>query len=299
MHLLKMSDLKKADIDGLIERAVYIKGRLKRGILYSPLKTRTLGLIFEKPSTRTRVSFECAMMQLGGSTVFVSSADSQLGRGEPIKDTARVMSGYVDGVVIRTFGHERVEEFARYSSVPVINGLTDLHHPCQVLADIMTVVERKGSYGGIKVAWIGDGNNVANSWIEAAGILGFELVLACPVGYEPQKDVLRGAGKSVKLGRTVEEAAKDADVLNTDVWASMGQEGEREKRLKAFRGYQINAKVLRLAKKDAVVMHCLPAHRDEEITDDVIEGPNSAVWQEAENRLHVQKAVLERLLGDK
>lgn len=299
MHLLKMSDLKKADIDDLIERAVYIKGRLKRGIRHSPLKTRTLGLIFEKPSTRTRVSFECAMMQLGGSTVFVSSADSQLGRGEPIKDTARVMSGYVDGVVIRTFGHERIEEFARYSSVPVINGLTDLHHPCQVLADIMTVVEKKGSYGGLKVAWIGDGNNVANSWIEAAGILGFELVLACPGGYEPDRGVLAGAGGNVKLGKTVEEAAKDADVLNTDVWASMGQEGEREKRLKAFRGYQINAKVLKLAKKDAVVMHCLPAHRDEEITDDVIEGPNSAVWQEAENRLHVQKAVLERLLGNK
>jgi len=300
MNLLKISDLTKSDIDGLLAAAASLKARRKRGIPHQPLKGKTLGLIFEKASTRTRVSFEVAMQQLGGSAIFISNKDSQMGRGEPIKDTARVMSGYVDAVVIRTFGQEIIEEFARYAAVPVINGLTDTHHPCQVLADILTVFEKKGDYNGMKVCWIGDGNNMANSWIEAAGILGFELRLACPKGHLPDSMILKVAlalNANIHLAKTPQEAAKGADVLNTDVWASMGQEKEAAKRKTAFKGYQINAKILALAKKDAMVLHCLPAHRGEEITEDVIEGPNSAVWDEAENRLHIQKAILERLLA--
>jgi ornithine carbamoyltransferase len=301
MNLLTIADLKKEEIEGLFERAVRLKDRAKRGIPHKPLKGKVLGLIFEKPSTRTRVSFEAAMYDLGGDTIFISHGDSQIGRGEPIKDTARVMSGYVDGVVIRTFGHAIIEEYARYSTVPVINGLTDLHHPCQVLADILTVVENKGTYKDLKVAWIGDGNNMANSWIEAASVLGFELRLACPGGYHPDEVIFNkakasGSGK-IEACRSVEEAATGADVLNTDVWASMGQEEQRGKRLKAFKGYQINEKVLAVADKGAIVMHCLPAHRGEEITDGVIEGPGSVVWEQAENRLHIQKAILEMLLA--
>ncbi len=299
MDLLKISDFSASEIFELITSGIRTKDRLKRGIPYTPLEGKVLGLIFEKPSTRTRVSFESAMYQLGGHTIFLSSTSTQIGRGEPIKDTARVMSGYVDGVMIRTFGHEIIEEFAEYSSVPVINGLTDMHHPCQVLADVMTITERKGGLEGLKVAWIGDGNNMANSWIEAAAILGFELSVACPDKYCPDEDVLAWAmekGANVKICVSVAEAVKGADVLNTDVWASMGQEEERAERIKVFAGYQINADTLKLAKKDAMVLHCLPAHRGEEITDEAIEGPHSAVWQQAENRLHVQKAVLERLL---
>lgn len=299
MHLLKISDLTKDEILGIIRRAILLKKRRGRGIPHAPLKGKTLALIFEKPSTRTRVSFEAAMTELGGNVIFISSVDSQIGRGEPVKDTSRVMSGYVHGVVIRTFGHSIIEEFAKYSKVPVINGLTDTHHPCQALADIMTIVEKKGSCEGIKAAWIGDGNNMANSWIEAANVLGFRLAVACPDGYCPDRQVMdsvKGA-KNIEVCKSVEEAASGADVLNTDVWASMGQEGERENRVKAFKGYQINAKILSLAKKDAMVLHCLPAHRGEEITDDVIEGSNSSVWQQAENRLHVQKAILEMFLA--
>ncbi len=300
MNLLAISDLDRARVDALVERAIMLKGRLERGIAHRPLMGKVLGLVFEKPSTRTRVSFESAMYQLGGNTVFLSSSTSQMGRGEPVKDTARVISGYVDGVVIRTFGHSIIEEFAGYSTVPVINGLTDLHHPCQVLADVMTIVEKKGTYSGLKVAWIGDGNNMANSWIEAAALLGFELVLACPKGYWPDRGVLEWAearGGKIRITEDVEAAAAGADVLNTDVWASMGQEEEREKRLEAFKGYRIDSDILALADRDAIVMHCLPAHRDEEITDEVIEGGHSAVWEQAENRLHIQKAVLEWLLG--
>jgi ornithine carbamoyltransferase len=302
MNLLTISDLKKEEIEGLLKRAVLLKERTKRGIPHKPLKGKVLGLIFEKPSTRTRVSFEAAMYHLGGDTIFISHSDSQIGRGEPIKDTARVMSGYVDGVVIRTFGHEIIEEYARFSTVPVINGLTDLHHPCQVLADILTVVEVKGTYKDLKVAWIGDGNNMANSWIEAASVLGFELRYACPEGYLPDYEILKkakagGLGK-IEASRSMEDAARGADVLNTDVWASMGKEKEREKRLKAFEGFQINEKTLALANKGAIVMHCLPAHRGEEITDGVIEGPGSVVWEQAENRLHIQKAILELLLTE-
>ena len=300
MNLLTISDLDKGLIEKLLSRAATLKERHKAGIPYNPLRGKTLGLIFEKASTRTRVSFETAMSHLGGGAIFISHRDSQIGRGEPIKDTARVMSRYVDAVVIRTFGHEIIEEFANFSTVPVINGLTDLHHPCQVLADLLTVVERRGSLSGMKAAWIGDGNNMANSWIEASLKLGFELSLACPKGYEPSADMMKRVKKDkgalVKIFSNVDEAVRGADVLNTDVWASMGQEEEQKKRISAFKGFQINADVLKKASKEAIVLHCLPAHRDEEITDDVIEGPQSAVWDQAENRLHIQKAVLEWLL---
>ncbi|MDP2683220.1 MAG: ornithine carbamoyltransferase [Deltaproteobacteria bacterium] len=299
-NLLTIFDLTKEEIVAVFEKAAILKGRQKRGIPYQPLTGKTLGLIFEKASTRTRVSFEAAMYQMGGHAVFISHKDSQIGRGEPVKDTARVLSRYLDGIVIRTFGHDMVEEFAKYSSVPVINGLTNLHHPCQALADIFTVIEKKGGYKGLKAAWIGDGNNMANSWIEAASRLGFDLMLACPDGYWPDKKILEKAKKETKsniaIVKNPKEAAKDADVLNTDVWASMGQEDEAEKRKKAFQGYQIDSGLLKLAKKDAIVMHCLPAHREEEITDEVIEGSQSVIFDQAENRLHVQKVILEMLL---
>jgi len=301
MHLLTISDLKKQDVDALLERAASLKERHAQGIPHHPLMGKTLGLIFEKSSTRTRVSFETAMYHLGGDAIFISGRDSQIGRGEPIKDTARVMSRYVDAIVIRTFGHEILEEYARYSTVPVINGLTDSHHPCQVLADMLTVVEKKGSYEGIRAAWIGDGNNMANSWIEAASLLGFELSLACPEGYTPDPAVMdraAAAGALVSLAASVAEAADGADVLSTDVWASMGQEDESEKRREAFKGYCIDPGVLASASADAIVMHCLPAHRGEEISEDVLEGTNSVVWDQAENRLHMQKALLEWLLVD-
>ncbi|OGP14222.1 MAG: ornithine carbamoyltransferase [Deltaproteobacteria bacterium GWA2_54_12] len=299
MHLLTIAELTKQEVDKLLEMAAVGKSRHKMGIPHNPLRGKTLGLIFEKSSTRTRVSFETAMYQLGGDAIFISQRDSQIGRGEPIKDTARVMSRYVDGIVIRTFGHEIIEEYAKYSTVPVINGLTDLHHPCQVLADVLTIIEKKGGYEGAKVCWIGDGNNMANSWIEAAMVLGFELVLACPKGYWPHEAILKKATEAnprIRVTESVEDAATGADVLNTDVWASMGQEEEAEARRKAFDGFQINSRLLGLAKKDAIVLHCLPAHRGEEITEEVMEGPQSAIWDEAENRLHIQKAILERLL---
>lgn len=301
MHLLKISDLTKDEIHGLLQRALLLKKRLKRGIPHAPLRGKVLALVFEKSSTRTRVSFEAAMSHLGGSSIFISQKDSQLGRGEPVKDTARVLSGYADAIVVRTFGHDIIEEYARYSKAPVLNGLTDSHHPCQVLADMLTVVEKKGSYAGITACWIGDGNNMANSWIEAAGILGFELRLACPEGYLPDDGLLKKAvssGAKVFISKNIDDAANGADVLSTDVWTSMGQEAGEEKRKKAFKGYQINARTLKLAKKDVMVLHCLPAHRGEEITEDALEGPNSAVWEQAENRLHIQKAILERFIVD-
>lgn len=299
MHLLTIAGLTKHEIDTLLEMAATGKARHKMGIPHNPLMGKTLGLIFEKSSTRTRVSFETAMHQLGGHAIFISQRDSQIGRGEPIKDTSRVMSRYVNAMVIRTFGHGIIEEYAAWATVPVINGLTDLHHPCQVLADVMTIVEKKGGYEGLKVCWIGDGNNMANSWIEAAGVLGFELALACPKGYFPDEAILKKAvavNPKITVTESVDEAAVGADVLNTDVWASMGQEEESVARKKAFEGFQINSRLLSLANKDAMVMHCLPAHRGEEITDEVMEGAQSAIWDEAENRLHIQKAILERLL---
>ncbi len=298
---LALNQYTKDELDGIFRLTRELKEKQKKGTPHHLLKGKSVALIFEKSSTRTRVSFEVGVWQLGGQPLFISSATSQMGRGEPIKDTARTIARYCDGVMIRTYGQEVVEEFARYASVPVINGLTDLFHPCQVMADLFTVIEHRGDYRGLKFAWIGDGNNMANTWIEAAAIFGFDLTLACPQGYEPDEMVLawaqkRGTSKIV-LTRDPRAAAKDADVLNTDVWASMGQEAEQKEREKAFAGYQLNESLLDEAKGNCMVLHCLPAHRGEEITDDVIEGPHSAVWDEAENRLHVQKAIMARLMG--
>jgi ornithine carbamoyltransferase len=298
---LALNAFSKKELDGLFDLALELKKKQKNGDKHRILKGKTLAMIFEKSSTRTRVSFEVGIFQLGGHGLFISSATSQMGRGEPIKDTARTLSRYCDGIMVRTYGHEIVEELARYSTIPVINGLTDLFHPCQVMADLMTVIEQKGGYKGLKFSWVGDGNNMANTWIEAAAIFGFDMTLACPAGYQPDAKVLEwaraNAKSSIVLTDDPKEAVKDADVLNTDVWASMGQEGEQKAREKAFAGFQLNAETVKLAKKDCIVMHCLPAHRDEEITDEVIEGPNSVVWDEAENRLHVQKAIMARLMG--
>jgi ornithine carbamoyltransferase len=298
---LALNAFSKKELDGLFELALDLKKKQKNGEKHRILKGKTVAMIFEKSSTRTRVSFEVGIFQLGGHGLFISSGTSQMGRGEPIKDTARTLSRYCDGIMVRTYGHEIVEELARYADIPVINGLTDLFHPCQVMADVMTVIEHKGGYKGLKFAWVGDGNNMANTWIEAAAIFGFDLALACPAGYQPDGKVLEWARahskSSIVLTEDPKEAVKGADVLNTDVWASMGQEKEQKAREKAFAGFQLNADAVKLAKKDCIVMHCLPAHRDEEITDEVIEGPHSVVWDEAENRLHVQKAIMARLMG--
>jgi len=300
-HFLALHDYSKKELDELFELALKLKKKQKTGDKHHLLKGKTLAMIFEKSSTRTRVSFEVGIYQLGGHGLFISSGTSQMGRGEPLKDTARTLSRYCDGIMVRTYGQEIVEELARFATVPVINGLTDLFHPCQIMADLLTVIEHKGSYQGLKFAWVGDGNNMANTWIEAAAIFGFDLTLACPEGYQPDPKVLAWAqanGKSaIVLTDDPKQAVQDADVLNTDVWASMGQEEEQKAREKAFAGYQLNSEILKLAKPDCVVMHCLPAHRDEEITDEVIEGPNSVVWDEAENRLHIQKAIMATLMG--
>jgi len=298
---LALNAFSRKELDGLLDLALELKKKRKDGDKHRILKGKTLAMIFEKSSTRTRVSFEVGIYQLGGHGLFISSGTSQMGRGEPIKDTARTLSRYCDGIMIRTYGQEIVEELARYATIPVINGLTDLFHPCQIMADVMTVIEHKKGYKGLKFAWVGDGNNMANTWIEAAAIFGFDLALACPDGYRPDAKVLEWARSVAKSSIVVtddpREAVKDADVLNTDVWASMGQEQEQKARKKAFAGFQLNAETVGLAKKDCIVMHCLPAHRDEEITDEVIEGPNSVVWDEAENRLHIQKAIMARLMG--
>jgi len=298
---LALNAFSKKELDDLLDLALELKKKQKSGDKHRLLKGKTLAMIFEKSSTRTRVSFEVGIFQLGGHGLFISSGTSQMGRGEPIKDTARTLSRYCDGIMIRTYGQEIVEELARYSSIPVINGLTDLFHPCQIMADLMTVIEHKGGYKGLKFAWVGDGNNMANTWIEAAAIFGFDLTLACPKGYQPDAKVLDWARShrksSIVLTEDPKEAVKDAHVLNTDVWASMGQEEEQQAREKAFAGFQLNAETVKLADKDCIVLHCLPAHRDEEITDEVIEGAHSVVWDEAENRLHVQKAIMARLMG--
>ena len=264
-----------------------------------PLAGKTLAMIFMKASTRTRVSFEVGTFQLGGHALFLSPRDVQLGRGEPIADTARVLSRYVDGIMIRTFAHQDVEELAKHAEVPVINGLTDMLHPCQILADLLTVRQHLGTWEGKKVAWIGDGNNMANSWINAAYRLGFELALACPEGYEPADHLLARAQQStrVTLTRDPKEAIAGAHVVNTDVWASMGQEDEQKKRERDFAGYTVDAAMMQRAARDAIFLHCLPAHRGEEVTADVIDGPQSCVWDEAENRLHVQKAIMAALIG--
>ncbi len=277
-----------------------LASRMKRGDERGkPLAGKTLGMIFAKSSTRTRVSFEVGAYQLGGHALFLSSRDIQLGRGEPIRDTARVLSRYVDGIMIRTYAQTDVEELARFASVPVINGLTDLVHPCQVMADLMTVHEELGSWDGKVVAWIGDGNNMANSWLSAAATLGFELRLACPEGYEPNHDIFEQAKKATKVSITEDpdEAAEGAHVLTTDVWASMGDEAEEEARKISFQGYVVDDELMALADPSAIFLHCLPAHRGEEVAESVFEGPKSKVWDEAENRLHVQKAIMSTLMG--
>jgi ornithine carbamoyltransferase len=298
--LLSFAEMVPTDFEEIWLRSARLKKMLKEGKEHASLKGKTLGMIFDKSSTRTRISFEVGMYQLGGIALFLNSRDTQIGRGETLADSARMMSCYLNGIMIRTFAQESVEELARYASIPVINGLTDLLHPCQILADLFTIKEKKGSYEGVKVAYIGDGNNIANSWIEAAARLPFELTLACPEGYDPDARILEGSRKEakghVRLYRDPFDAAKDADVLYTDVWTSMGQEAESQERKRIFTNYQINEKLLGVAKKDAIVMHCLPAHRGEEITADVIDGSQSVVIDEAENRLHVQKAVLEILI---
>ncbi|HSR36198.1 MAG TPA: ornithine carbamoyltransferase [Desulfurivibrionaceae bacterium] len=300
-HLLALSAFNKGELLAYIERAMVLKREAKAGVRHQQLAGKTVALIFEKPSTRTRVSFESAMYGLGGQVIYLSGRDTQLARNEPLKDMARVMARYVDGMVIRTFGQEIVDELAKYSSVPVINALTDLHHPCQILSDIMTVIEQKGAVEKLKVAWIGDGNNMANSWIEAASRLGFALTLACPEGYDPNPQILAKAqaeaSQPITVVRDPAAAVAGADVINTDVWASMGQESEQAARITVFQPYQVNAALVTKAKPDAIVLHCLPAHRDEEITDEVLEGPQSVVWDQAENKMHIHKAILEKHLS--
>ncbi len=299
---VSLYDFSKEELLALLRRAKELKEMQKRGENYRPLEGKTLGMVFEKPSTRTRVSFEVGMYQLGGHALFLSSQEMQLGRGETVADTARILSRYVDGIMIRTFSHRNVEEMARFATVPVINGLSDLLHPCQILSDIFTIWEKLGRYEGVKVAYIGDGNNVANSWINGALRMGMELWVASPPDYEPDGEILRRAKdenpQSVHLTHDPREAARGAQVLYTDVWTSMGQEEEQERRREAFRPYQLNRELVDLAEEGALVMHCLPAHRGEEITDEVMDGPQSVVFDQAENRLHVQKAILEALLGD-
>lgn len=295
---LKLWDLSSEEINKVIERAIRLKAGEDRN--RCPLIGKSIGLLFEKSSTRTRVSFEVGAYQLGAQAIYMNISDLQLGRGETIKDTALTLSRYLDAIVIRTFGHDRIEEFASHASIPVINGLSDLHHPCQVLADMMTIIEKKGRLRDIHLAYIGDGNNVANSIIEAAARMEMNLTIACPEGYEPDPDVLERAReftkKEIIILRDPREAAGRADAIYTDVWTSMGKEREAEERKKRFRAYQINEELLRCAKSDVIVLHCLPAHRGEEITDEVIDGPHSVVFDQAENRLHTQKALLEFLL---
>ncbi len=293
---LAVTDFTREEIARLFDLAERMKRRTYRE---TPLAGKTLAMIFAKSSTRTRVSFETGTFQLGGQALFLSSRDIQIGRGEPIPDTARVLSRYVHGIMIRTFDHGEVEELARCATIPVINGLTDLSHPCQVLADLFTVREASGGWEGKRIAWIGDGNNMANSWLEAAEILGFELRLACPEGYEPNREKFERASKraTVVVTEVPEEAVEGAHVVNTDVWASMGQETEAEARRNAFKGYTVDADLMKLADPKAIFLHCLPAHRGEEVSNDVIEGKQSRVWDEAENRLHVQKALLATLMG--
>ncbi|THB72233.1 MAG: ornithine carbamoyltransferase [Desulfobulbaceae bacterium] len=300
-HILSLNDFSSQEMQELVDRAIELKSERKKGINHSQLSGRIIGLVFEKPSTRTRVSFESAMYGMGGQVIFLSARDTQLARSEPLKDMSRVMSRYVDGMVIRTFGQEVVEELARYATVPVINALTDLHHPCQVLSDIMTVVEEKGPINALKIAWVGDGNNMANSWIEAAALMDFELTLACPEGYDPDPDILKraqvSASKAVTLVRDPHKAVAGADALNVDVWASMGQEEEQVERLKIFETYQVNQRLLDSGKPEMIVLHCLPAHREEEITEDVLESDQSVVFDQAENKMHMHKAILEKLIS--
>ena len=299
-HLLKMLDLSKEEILDILNLADQLKYENKNGIEHHILKGKTLGMIFQKSSTRTRVSFETGMYQLGGQALFLSNRDLQIGRGEPVQDTARVLSRYLDGIMIRTFEQKEVEDLAKYGSIPVINGLTDFCHPCQVLADLMTIREFKGRFEGLKMCYIGDGNNMANSLIVGGLKVGMEVSIACPKDYPPAAEVLefaKGYGDKFSMTDVPLEAAKDADVLFTDVWTSMGEEAETEKRKIAFKGYQINDDIMAVAKTDAMVQHCLPAHREEEITEKVFEAHANEIFEEAENRLHAQKAVMVKVMG--
>lgn len=299
-HLLKMLDLSKEEILDILNLADQLKYENKNGIEHHILKGKTLGMIFQKSSTRTRVSFETGMYQLGGQALFLSNRDLQIGRGEPVQDTARVLSRYLDGIMIRTFEQKEVEDLAKYGSIPVINGLTDFCHTCQVLADLMTIREFKGRFEGLKMCYIGDGNNMANSLIVGGLKVGMEVSIACPKDYQPAAEVLefaKGYGDKFSMTDVPLEAAKDADVLFTDVWTSMGEEAETEKRKIAFKGYQINDDIMAVAKADAMVQHCLPAHREEEITEKVFEAHANEIFEEAENRLHAQKAVMVKVMG--
>ncbi|MEO5334030.1 MAG: ornithine carbamoyltransferase [Magnetococcus sp. YQC-5] len=302
--LLSIDDLTKEEICRLFARTHELKKAQKARQPEPTLRGLTLGMIFEKPSTRTRVSFETGMFQLGGQALFLSTQDIQLGRGEELSDSARVLSRYVDGIMVRTFAHKKVEILAEYATVPVINGLSDDFHPCQVLADLFTFEEHRGSLTGKKVAWVGDGNNMANTWIQAAVKIGFHLTLACPVNYGPDAKLLSqtqreaiASGGSIQVVRNPSEAVAGADLVSTDTWTSMGQESEHQRRVRAFAGYRVDEALMREAKPEALFMHCLPAHRGEEVSAGVLDGPQSVIWDEAENRLHVQKAILEWLLG--
>ena len=299
-HFLALSDYSKDELSSWIQRAITLKAEAATGVRHQQLGGKTVCLLFEKHSTRTRVSFESAMYGLGGQVIFMPARDSQLGRGEPLKDTARVLGRYVHALVVRTYGQNVVEELAHYAGIPVINALTDLHHPCQVLSDLMTVLEKKGRLEGLNIAWIGDGNNMANTWIEAAAIFGFKLRLACPQGFSPNQSVLQRAMAQapgcIELSQDPLAAIAGADVVNVDVWASMGQEAEQEARLAHFKDYQLDDALLAKADSKAIVLHCLPAHRGEEITEAVLEGPQSEVFDQAENKMHLHKALLEHFI---
>ena len=298
--LLTLRDLSADDCEALFKRSLELKEQHAAGMPGRTLEGKTLGLIFDKPSTRTRVSFEAAMVQLGGTPLFLSTQDTQLIRNEPIADTANVLSRYLDCLAVRTYSQDLLNELAAAASIPIINGLTDLYHPCQVLSDLMTILENKGGLEGLRIVWVGDGNNVAHSWLNAAAILPLHLVVACPEGYQPDEAILKAAIEDSKGGIEVisdpEEAVRDADVIYTDVWASMGQESEHGLRRKFFQPYQVNKGLVAMAKEDVIVMHCLPAHRGEEITADVLDGAHSIVWDQAENKLHMHKGVVERLI---
>ncbi|HAI70184.1 MAG TPA: ornithine carbamoyltransferase [Gammaproteobacteria bacterium] len=295
-HFLTLLDFSTNELQTLIARAIELKAMQRAGQCPELFKNKVLGMVFEKSSTRTRVSFETAMIQFGGNAIFLSPQNTQLGRGEPIEDTARVLSRMVDCIMVRTYAHEKIKRFAQYSQVPVINALTDMCHPCQLLADIQTYVEYRGSIQGKKVAWIGDGNNMCHSYILAARQFDFSLSIATPTDYQPSTEVIKQAQEHVTLHTDPVQAITGADLVSTDVWASMGQEEEQAKRIQIFKPYQVNTQLLSLAKPDALFMHCLPAHRGEEVSAEVIDGPQSVVWDQAENRLHSQKALLESLL---
>ena len=299
-YILTLLDLTKDDFEVLFKRAFELKERYKKGVANRSLVGKSLGLIFDKPSTRTRVSFEAAMVQLGGTPLFLSAQDTQLIRNEPIADTATVLSRYLDGLAVRTYSQDLLNELGATASIPIINGLTDLYHPCQVLSDLMTILEQKGKLEGLRIVWVGDGNNVVHSWLNAAAVLPLHLVVSCPDGYQPDEAILesavRDSGGKIDIVIDPEDAVRDADVIYTDVWASMGQEGEHGLRKKFFKPYQVNQELVAKAKADVIVMHCLPAHRGEEITADVLEGTHSVVWDQAENKLHMHKGILERFI---